>query len=367
MTVGALGVVFGDIGTSPLYALRECFDGHHAIPPTPANVLGVLSLVFWALVLDGLGQVPRLSSCGPTTAERAESSPSWRSCGRRRRRHGSRHSVLDRPRALRRGAPLRRRHHHAGDLGPHRGRGARGRDARVQALRPADHHRHPRSPSSSSRRTGPAGIGAVFGPVMVVWFAVLAILGLVHDLRRAAGPRRRQPAPRVPLLRAQRDHGFLVLGLGLPRRDGRRGPLRGHGALRRDGRSASPGSSSSCRPSSSTTSGRARCSSPTPRPPQQSVLSASLPTWALFPLVAPRDGGHRHRVPGPHLRRVLAHPAGDPARLLPAPADRPHVGEGDRADLRPVDQLGARCSRASRSSSLFRIVRAPSPRPTASP
>ncbi|RXL98506.1 hypothetical protein EO238_30005, partial [Citrobacter sp. AAK_AS5] len=51
LTLGALGVVFGDIGTSPLYALRECFVGHHPIPPTPGNVLGILSLIFWALVL----------------------------------------------------------------------------------------------------------------------------------------------------------------------------------------------------------------------------------------------------------------------------------------------------------------------------
>ncbi|NJC88320.1 MAG: potassium transporter Kup [Desulfuromonas sp.] len=47
----ALGVVYGDIGTSPLYALRECFHGSHALPLTPDNVLGVLSLIFWALTL----------------------------------------------------------------------------------------------------------------------------------------------------------------------------------------------------------------------------------------------------------------------------------------------------------------------------
>ena len=45
----ALGVVYGDIGTSPLYALKECFSGHHSIAPTPNNVLGVMSLVFWSL------------------------------------------------------------------------------------------------------------------------------------------------------------------------------------------------------------------------------------------------------------------------------------------------------------------------------
>ena len=51
LTLGALGVVYGDIGTSPLYALRECFAGTHPVPPTRANVLGILSLIFWSLIL----------------------------------------------------------------------------------------------------------------------------------------------------------------------------------------------------------------------------------------------------------------------------------------------------------------------------
>ncbi len=50
LSLGALGVVYGDIGTSPLYALRECFHGEYAVPPTPGNVLGVLSLVVWSLL-----------------------------------------------------------------------------------------------------------------------------------------------------------------------------------------------------------------------------------------------------------------------------------------------------------------------------
>jgi KUP system potassium uptake protein len=49
--VAALGVVYGDIGTSPLYAIKECFHGPHAIPLTRDNVFGVLSLIVWALVL----------------------------------------------------------------------------------------------------------------------------------------------------------------------------------------------------------------------------------------------------------------------------------------------------------------------------
>lgn len=49
--LGALGVVFGDIGTSPLYALRECFVAHPEISLHTANIFGVLSLVFWSLIL----------------------------------------------------------------------------------------------------------------------------------------------------------------------------------------------------------------------------------------------------------------------------------------------------------------------------
>ncbi len=51
LAVGALGVVYGDIGTSPLYAIKECFHGLHAIELSPTNVMGVLSLVFWSLTM----------------------------------------------------------------------------------------------------------------------------------------------------------------------------------------------------------------------------------------------------------------------------------------------------------------------------
>jgi KUP system potassium uptake protein len=51
LCLASLGIVYGDIGTSPLYALRECFYGEHAISPTYANVLGVLSLILWSLIL----------------------------------------------------------------------------------------------------------------------------------------------------------------------------------------------------------------------------------------------------------------------------------------------------------------------------
>jgi KUP system potassium uptake protein len=51
LSLSALGIVYGDIGTSPIYALRECFHGSHPFPPTESNILGVLSLIFWALMI----------------------------------------------------------------------------------------------------------------------------------------------------------------------------------------------------------------------------------------------------------------------------------------------------------------------------
>ncbi|HTH17177.1 MAG TPA: potassium transporter Kup [Magnetospirillum sp.] len=51
LALGATGVVYGDIGTSPLYALKECFAAHGGLPVTPENVLGIASLIAWALIL----------------------------------------------------------------------------------------------------------------------------------------------------------------------------------------------------------------------------------------------------------------------------------------------------------------------------
>ncbi|MGH7894455.1 MAG: KUP/HAK/KT family potassium transporter, partial [Candidatus Binatia bacterium] len=51
LALGALGVVYGDIGTSPLYALKECFAPIHGVAPSYHNVMGILSLVFWTLML----------------------------------------------------------------------------------------------------------------------------------------------------------------------------------------------------------------------------------------------------------------------------------------------------------------------------
>ena len=51
LALAALGIVYGDIGTSPLYAIKEVFAGPHAVSVSPDHILGTLSLVFWALIV----------------------------------------------------------------------------------------------------------------------------------------------------------------------------------------------------------------------------------------------------------------------------------------------------------------------------
>src|SRR5689334_7197482 len=51
LTIAALGVVFGDIGTSPLYTVKECFSEFTGLKPVPDDVLGILSLITWALII----------------------------------------------------------------------------------------------------------------------------------------------------------------------------------------------------------------------------------------------------------------------------------------------------------------------------
>ncbi len=51
LAIGAIGIVFGDIGTSPLYAFRETFAGHHKLALDPAHIMGVISLMFWSMMI----------------------------------------------------------------------------------------------------------------------------------------------------------------------------------------------------------------------------------------------------------------------------------------------------------------------------
>ena len=148
LSLTALGIVYGDIGTSPLYALQQCFDPEYGLDArSQPNVYGVLSLIVWLLILvvsvkyivfimraDNRGEGGILAllalSCSRSDGLAIE------------RRRMPAH--LARP--LRRGAALRRRHDHAGDLGARRGRGHPGRARRTSRV----DHRRARARASSS-------------------------------------------------------------------------------------------------------------------------------------------------------------------------------------------------------------------------
>jgi KUP system potassium uptake protein len=169
LTLGAIGVVFGDIGTSPLYALKEIFNGHHPIPVTPDNILGILSMVVWSIVLlvtlkyvsvimraDNRGEGGSLALLSLITERAKIRVLAWVMTARH----------------LRRRAVLRRQHDHPGHLGAVGGGG------------PGDHHPRPKpyvlpltvgilSGLFFIQRRGTGTVGLFFGPVMIGWFGVL--------------------------------------------------------------------------------------------------------------------------------------------------------------------------------------------------
>jgi KUP system potassium uptake protein len=191
LALAALGVVFGDIGTSPLYAMRECFHGEHAIDVNRANVYGVLSLVTWSLTLivsiKYVAYVLRADNKGEggILALMALSSSALR--------QSRLHFVLITLGVF--GAALL---YGDGVITP-----AISVLSAVEGL----HVAAPISQSSvlgitvgilvglfAIQRYGTAGIGAFFGPVMLVWFATLALLGVTNlvtnlDVLRALNPK----------------------------------------------------------------------------------------------------------------------------------------------------------------------------------
>ncbi len=130
MALGALGVVFGDIGTSPLYAIQTVFTADHGrVHTNPVEVYGVISLVFWAITVivsvKYVGFILRADNDGEGGIMALTALLQKVSLKTKRGEVGAGHA-----RRVRRLAVLRRRHHHAGDLGAVGGRGGQGRRAR---------------------------------------------------------------------------------------------------------------------------------------------------------------------------------------------------------------------------------------------
>ncbi len=211
LALAALGVVYGDIGTSPLYAIRESFYGPHGIPVTPGNVLGVLSLVFWSLVLvvtikyhiviiraDNKGEGGVLALMALVNGSRLARGLTPRRIMIVLGIFGSALLYAD------------------GALTP-----AISVLSAVEGLEIA-------TPALASwvipvtlgiliglfllQSRGTARIGAMFGPVMLVWFAVLGVLGLSEIVRQPGVLAAVSPEHAVRFFAENLGRGFVVLG-----------------------------------------------------------------------------------------------------------------------------------------------------------
>ena len=175
LALGALGVVYGDIGTSPLYAMKECFTGSHGVPATHENVLGVLSLIFWALtfvvVVKYISFVMRADNRGEGGILALLALVGRRDTGRRRRRAILLLGLF--------GAALL---YGDGVITP--AISVLGAMEGLTVAAPAlEHYVVPVSLGIIIglfliQRGGTGTVGAVFGPVMLVWFVSIGLLGL---------------------------------------------------------------------------------------------------------------------------------------------------------------------------------------------
>jgi KUP system potassium uptake protein len=206
LALAALGIVFGDIGTSPLYAVKECFSGHSGVAPTPENVLGVLSLFFWSLMavvtVKYLGFIMKADNKGEGGIFALLALIPSRGGGRAR-------TVVVLLALF--GAALL---YGDGVITP-----AISVLSAVEGLQLAGGH-PPVVPLTCVillglflvQRRGTAGIGRIFGPVMLLWFAVLAGLGVKEIVVKPGVLAALNPWHAVTFFTHHGLQGFLVLG-----------------------------------------------------------------------------------------------------------------------------------------------------------
>jgi KUP system potassium uptake protein len=209
LTLTAVGVVYGDIGTSPLYAMRECFFGSHSVAPTDANVLGVLSLIIYSLLIvisvkyiaivmradnQGEGGILALTALLPHSEGGAPKWPILVLMGifGAALLYGDGMitpaiTVLGAVEGLKLATPLFQPYVVPVTVGILIG---------VFAI----------------QSHGTDRVGTLFGPVMVTWFAVIAILGVTWLVRAPVVLTAIDPRHAAAFFVANRMHGFAVLG-----------------------------------------------------------------------------------------------------------------------------------------------------------
>ena len=210
LSLVALGVVYGDIGTSPLYAIRECFYGPHAVAPTHDHVLGVLSLIFWALLIvisvKYLVFVLRADNHGEggILALMALATP-IKPSGRTERQAFVLIGIF--------GAALL---YGDGIITP-----AISVLGAMEGLSVATPGLQPFVVPITVvilvslfwfQSRGTSGVGKVFGPITLLWFAVLAILGVIQIARHPAVVEAVNPIHAIRFFADTGWHGYLVLG-----------------------------------------------------------------------------------------------------------------------------------------------------------
>jgi KUP system potassium uptake protein len=216
LCVAAVGVVYGDIGTSPLYAIRECFHGSHSVAPTHDNVLGVLSLIVYSLLLvvsvkyitlvmraDNQGEGGILAMTALIPARSGGTAGTFGANGNR--------TVLVGLGIF--GAALL---YGDGMITP-----AITVLGAVEGLEVATPLFSPYVvPLSVAilvavfaiQRFGTHRVGRLFGPVMMIWFVTIALLGVSGIVRAPAVLAAADPRHAVAFFRDNGWHGFAVLG-----------------------------------------------------------------------------------------------------------------------------------------------------------
>jgi KUP system potassium uptake protein len=209
LVIGAIGVVFGDIGTSPLYTLRECFTGAHGLPLTEANVYGILSVIFWAITIivtlkyvtlimraDNRGEGGIMALTALVSRGLSERRSRWWLVGL---------GIF--------GAAM---FYGDGMITPAISvlSAVEGLDVMTPALKPYV------VPLTlviliglfSIQRHGTASVGGLFGPIVCVWFVVLALLGAIEIARDPAVLLALNPAYALVFLKDNPLPAFLALG-----------------------------------------------------------------------------------------------------------------------------------------------------------
>jgi len=211
LAVGALGIVYGDIGTSPLYTLKECFHGDHGIGLTETNIYGVMSLIFWSLTIvvsikyvtfvllaDNHGEGGIFALLGLVSDEAKKMSP--------------------RTRAFAIGAGILGAGLLCGEgvITP-----AISVLSAVEGLEVATRAATPIVLPLTciilfllffSQHRGTADIGKVFGPVMAIWFGVIATLGIAELIQHPQVLRSLHPIYAYEFFAANKLHSIVAFG-----------------------------------------------------------------------------------------------------------------------------------------------------------